>query len=55
MLLRFSLCFNVESYIRIVNFGVTFKNKFEKSEWGFMLKVGATIVIKQIDAFPLHL
>jgi hypothetical protein len=42
-------------FATMVNFGVTFKNKFERSDWGFMLKVGATIVIKQIDAFSLHL
>jgi hypothetical protein len=39
-------CLNVGSYIHIVNFGVTFKNKFERSDWGFVLKVGATTIIK---------
>lgn len=46
---------NVGSYIRIVNFGPTFKNKFEKSDWGFVLRVGTIIVIKHIDAFPFCL
>jgi len=33
------------------NFEATFKNKFEKGDWEFILRVGATIVIEQIDPF----
>ncbi len=51
----FFLRLNVRSYIWIINFGVTFKTKFEKSDWGFLLRVGATIVIEKIDAFLLYL
>jgi hypothetical protein len=47
----FSPCPNVESFIRVQNFGVTFQNKFEKSDWSFVLRVGTTIVIKWIDPF----
>jgi len=49
----FSPCLNFGSFIQIQNFGVTFQNKFEKSDWSFVLKVGATTMIEQIDPFPL--
>jgi hypothetical protein len=38
-----------------MNFVVTFKNKFEKGDWEFILKVGATIVIEPIKLFLLTL
>jgi hypothetical protein len=47
--------FNVGLNIKIVNFGVTFKNKFEKGYWGLMSRVGTTTATEQIDAFPLCL
>ncbi len=46
---------NVGLYIRVINFGVTFQNKFEKGDWGFVLRVGATTVIKPIDPFLINL
>jgi hypothetical protein len=39
----------------VLNFGVTFRNKFERENWEFVLKVGATIVAKQIDPFHVYL
>ncbi len=33
------------------NFRVIFKNIFEKGGWEFVLRVGATIIIEQIDPF----
>jgi hypothetical protein len=38
-----------------MNFDVTFENKFEKGDWGFVLKVGATIMISHINRFSLCL
>jgi hypothetical protein len=46
---------NVGLYIRVTNFGVTFWNKFEKGDWGFVLKVGGITLIKLIDPFPTSL
>jgi hypothetical protein len=37
---------NVGSFIRVLNFEVTFRNKFERRDWKFVLRVGATIVIE---------
>jgi hypothetical protein len=34
---------------------VTFQNKFEKGDWSFVLKVGATIMIEEIDPFLLDI
>ncbi len=51
----FSPRLNVDSFIRVQNFGVTFQNKFEKGDWSFVLKVGATIMIEQIDPFLLDI
>ncbi len=51
----FSFCLNVGSFIRVFNFGVSFKNKFEKGDWKFVLKVGVTTVIEQIDPFFVYL
>jgi hypothetical protein len=34
---------------------VTFQNKFEKGDWSFVLKVGATIMIEHIDPFLLDI
>jgi len=42
----FSLRLNVGSFIRVFNFGVTFKNKFKRGDWEFVLRVGATIIIE---------
>jgi hypothetical protein len=51
----FSLRLNVGSFIWVFNFGVTFQNMFKRKKWEFVLKVGATIVIEQIDPFSyLH-
>jgi hypothetical protein len=46
---------NVGLYIWVTNFGVTFQHKFEKGDWGFVLKVGATTVIQPIDPFFISL
>ncbi len=51
----FSPCLNVRSFIRMLNFKVTFINKIERGDWGFVLKVGAIVVIKQIDLLSLHI
>ncbi len=37
------------------NFKVIFINRFERGDWGFVLKVGAMVVIKQIDLLSLHI
>jgi hypothetical protein len=42
---------NLSCFIRVQIFRVTFQNKFEKDDWSFVLKVGATIMIEQIDPF----
>jgi len=49
----FSPCLNVGSFIQVQNFIVTFQNRFEKGDWSFVLRVGATIMIDQIDPFSL--
>ncbi len=36
----FSPCFNVGSYIHIINFQMTFKNKCKKGYWGLFWKLG---------------
>jgi hypothetical protein len=41
----FSSQLNVGWHIHIVNFSVSFWNKFEKVDWRFVLRIGATIVI----------
>jgi len=51
----FFLHLNVGSFIWVINFGVTFRNKFERGNWEFVLIVGATIVIEQIDPFHVCL
>jgi len=51
----FSPWLNVGLYIQVTNFGVTFQNKFENRDWGFVLKVGAIIVIKPIYPFLISL
>jgi hypothetical protein len=41
---------NLESYVQIFNFGMTFNNKFEKGDlFIFVLRIGATKVIEQIN------
>jgi hypothetical protein len=42
----FSPCLNVTSFIWVLNFGVTFRNRFERGDWELVLKVGAIIIIK---------
>jgi hypothetical protein len=42
----FFLHLNVGSFIWVINFGVTFRNRFERGNWEFVLIVGATIVIE---------
>ncbi len=37
----FSLHLIMGSFIRVPNFGVIFKNRFERGDWEFVLKVGA--------------
>jgi hypothetical protein len=51
----FSPCLNVGSFIWVLNFGVTFRNNFERGNWEFVLRVGTIIVIKQIDLFGVCL
>jgi hypothetical protein len=46
---------NVGSFIRVFNFEVTFRNKFERANWEFVLRVGATTIIEQIDHFLVYL
>jgi hypothetical protein len=53
--MTFSPSFNVGSFIRVQNFKVTFQHKFEKGDWSFVLKVGATIMIEHIDPFLLDI
>jgi hypothetical protein len=43
------LCLNVGAYFRIMNFGVMSKNQFHRENWIFVLKVGPTMTIKNID------
>ncbi len=52
-MLTFSPHLNVRSFIWVQNFGLTFWNKFEKGDWSFVLKVGATTMIEYIDPFLL--
>jgi hypothetical protein len=47
----FSPHLNIWSFIRVLNFGVTFKNMFERGDWKFLLKVEATIIIEWINLF----
>jgi len=42
----FFLHLNLGSFIWVIDFGVTFRNKFERGNWEFVLIVGATIVIE---------
>jgi hypothetical protein len=51
----FSPSLNVGSFIWVLNFGVTFRNKFERGNWEFLLRVGAIIAIEQIDLFHVYL
>jgi hypothetical protein len=49
----FSPRLNVGSFIRVLNFEITFKNRFKRRDWEFILRVGATTV--QIEPFPVYL
>jgi len=51
----FSPCLNVWSFIQVLNFGVTFKNLFERGDWNFLWRVGATTVIEKINLFLVYL
>jgi hypothetical protein len=42
----FSTRLNVWSFIQVFNFGVTFKNMFERGDWNFLLRVGAITIIE---------
>jgi hypothetical protein len=42
----FSLCLNVGSFIQVLNYKVNFKNRFERGDWEFVLRVGATTIIE---------
>ncbi len=46
---------NVGSFIHVLNFGVTFKNRFERGDQEFVSRVGVTIVIEQINLLPICL
>lgn len=46
---------NVVSFVHIQKFGITSKNKFEHMDSGFVLRVGASTTINQIDPFPITL
>lgn len=48
-------CLNVGLYIQIITFGVTFINKFERGDWGLVLRVGSIIMIEEIDLIPISL
>ncbi len=51
----FPLRLNVGSLFYIQNFRITFKNKFEHKDWGFVLRVGTSTIIDQIDPFLITL
>jgi len=51
----FSFHLNVGSSIWVLNFRVNFKNTFERGDWEFILRVGATTIIEQIDPFLVYL
>ncbi len=53
--ISFSPCFNIRGFVRFSNFGVTFCNKFERGDWGLVIRVGVNIIIEHIDPFPLLL
>lgn len=48
----FSHPLNVGCFFCIINFEGTFRNKFEKGDWGFVIKVGANTIIDNIDVYP---
>jgi hypothetical protein len=39
----------------MLNFEVTFRNRFKRGDWEFVLKVGTTTVIEQIDPFHVYM
>jgi len=51
----FSLCLNIGGFVHITNFGVTFHNKFERGDWGLVIRVGVSTIIKYIDPFLILL
>lgn len=51
----FSPHVNVGSFIHVLNFRVTFRDKFERGNWEFVIRVGVTIVIEHIDPFHVCL
>jgi hypothetical protein len=51
----FSPCLNVGSFIQVLNFKVILRNKFKKGDWEFVLRVGATTIIEQIEPFLVYL
>jgi hypothetical protein len=42
----FSPRLNVTSFIWVFNFGVTMRNRFERGDWEFVLRIGAIIIFK---------
>jgi hypothetical protein len=53
--ISFSLHLNSRGFVRFGNFGVTFHNKFERGDWGLVVRVGVSTIIEHIDPFPLLL
>jgi len=51
----FSPCLNVGSFICMLNFEVTFRNRFKRGGWEFVLKVGTiTILLNKLTFSCLH-
>jgi len=51
----FYLCLNIGGFVHITNFGVTFHNKFERGDWGLVIRVGVSTINKYIDPFHMLL
>jgi hypothetical protein len=49
--ISFSLHLNIRGFVHFSNFGVTFCNKFEKGDWGLVIKVGVSTIIEHIYPF----
>jgi hypothetical protein len=41
-------------FLKISNFNIIIMNKWESDDWGFVLKVGATIIVKNNEPFDVH-
>ncbi len=53
--ISFSPHLNSKGFICFSNFGVAFCNKFERGDWGLVIKVGVSTIIEHIHPFPLLL